>query len=797
MALINGSIPSLVHGVSQQPVQLRLPTQAEDQVNGWSSLSDGLTKRPPTVHVARITPVGYVKPYVHHINRDENEKYIVLFYPNAITVVGPDGTSYPVEGTDFSYLDNHQPYRQFKALTVSDTTFVLNRAVETAMNPALTTGRTTEALVWIRAGTYKCEYTIKVNSSGNTYETDATDANTIQTTNIAQELKDLIDVSLGTEDWVCTRYANTLWIRRVDGADFNITTSDDNGDQNHRLIKGEVRRFSDLPDNAPNGYIVKVKGNVEDNSDDYWVKFTTNTGAAFGPGVWSETSGPGLSYRFDESTLPHQLVRKQDADGSITGSVGGIYFEWSQVLWTRRLAGGESITPPSFIGYPISDIFLHRNRLGFLSRGNVILSQAANLTNYWRQTALTLLDDDPIDVSVDGVTEAINLRHAVPFNDELLLFSARHQLSLRSGDILSPKTVNTTISTSYTSHLDCTPVGAENMVYFAFDNGEYTGIREYFVDPSTSQKDAKTVTDHVPRFLKGSALRITSSPTTDALFVLTDSDRNIAYVYQWYWNGSEKVQSTWHRWDFGENSTIVSLGFLGEHLYAVTVYNDGTYLEKIDLAASASDVNQTFQTLLDRRITETTAVSVVYDTDADTTTITFPFLLDAGETWSVVTRGTSDGGWIPARRATVVELLSNKLVVDGDVRSGFFAGRNYSLVYQFSPAYLRTQGTLGGITTVQDGRLQILDWSVAYFNTGYFRAEVSPLYRDTAEYEMTGQVVLTTAPGAVQLPSGNFRFKVLARNDQVMIRLVNDSHLPSHFTSAEWIADYSQKSRRI
>ena len=55
MALVSRSIPNLVQGVSQQPEVLRLTSQASEQINGYSSVVEGLKKRPPTEYVAKLS----------------------------------------------------------------------------------------------------------------------------------------------------------------------------------------------------------------------------------------------------------------------------------------------------------------------------------------------------------------------------------------------------------------------------------------------------------------------------------------------------------------------------------------------------------------------------------------------------------------------------------------------------------------------------------------------------------------------------------------------------------------------
>mgnify|MGYP003307740127 CR=1 FL=1 len=77
MPLVNRTIPNLVQGVSQQPEVLRLPSQATTQENGYSSVVEGLKKRPPTNHVAKISTGTLSNAYVHAINRDATERYII------------------------------------------------------------------------------------------------------------------------------------------------------------------------------------------------------------------------------------------------------------------------------------------------------------------------------------------------------------------------------------------------------------------------------------------------------------------------------------------------------------------------------------------------------------------------------------------------------------------------------------------------------------------------------------------------------------------------------------------------
>ena len=78
MPLVSRTIPNLVQGVSQQPEVLRLNSQAGEQVNGFSSVVEGLKKRPSTKHIKKLTGSSLSNAYIHTINRDTTERYVVV-----------------------------------------------------------------------------------------------------------------------------------------------------------------------------------------------------------------------------------------------------------------------------------------------------------------------------------------------------------------------------------------------------------------------------------------------------------------------------------------------------------------------------------------------------------------------------------------------------------------------------------------------------------------------------------------------------------------------------------------------
>lgn len=136
-------IPDLTGGVSRQPDGQRFPNQVEDAYNVAMHLSRGLEKRPGSSIIFDTVnlPDGVG---VHWIERSATERYIVVFHNDATTPIHIkklDGTActinYDADVADVkAYLAT--AYTNLKAITVDDTTIVVNTSVTTALDASST-----------------------------------------------------------------------------------------------------------------------------------------------------------------------------------------------------------------------------------------------------------------------------------------------------------------------------------------------------------------------------------------------------------------------------------------------------------------------------------------------------------------------------------------------------------------------------------------------------------------------------------------------------------------------------------
>jgi hypothetical protein len=175
MPLISSSIPNLINGVSQQPAALRLASQCEQMVNCMPSPVEGLKKRPPAQHVAKLFSgsAGANRPFTTIVDRDGVIRYLVLIQDNAIKVFGLDGSAKTVTTPDgTSYLDvTGEPSSVFRTATVADYMFIVNREKTVAMSATTSPTWGTKSMVFIRSAEYATTYSITINATTVSYTT--------------------------------------------------------------------------------------------------------------------------------------------------------------------------------------------------------------------------------------------------------------------------------------------------------------------------------------------------------------------------------------------------------------------------------------------------------------------------------------------------------------------------------------------------------------------------------------------------------------------------------------------------
>lgn len=789
MPVVSSSIPNMVNGVSQQPDSLRLTSQCALLENAYCSVVKGVRKRAPFRHLAQLFNTnGYDNAYLHTINRDSVERYTVVITNGDLKVFAIDGTPRTVNFPNGKgYLANANPEQGFVALTVADYTFIANKGITCAMAATVSATRNHDAMIYVRQGAYGCGYSVYINGVQQAaYTTSSTVATDIDTAHVAGQLAASLTTNIGASYNVQVSGSVIYLQQKTAGVDFTLQTFDGLNNVGLVGVKDNIQRFSSLPSVAKDGFTVKVVGDSSGLYNGYYVKFVDSNSVSTS-GTWTESTGQNVKLGFDNTTLPWQLVRNAGGD-----------FTFQPVSWANRMVGDDTSAPqPSFIGRTISDIFFHRNRLGFLSGENVIFSKAGAFFNLWPDTVTQVLDSDRIDIAVNHV-KVSTLRAAAPFKDALMLFSDQTQFVLQGGDLLSPRTVTVKPVTEFeNSSFSAKPIYTGKVIYFGIPRGSFTGLRELQTLPINDTIDAPEVSSHVPQYIPSGVFKIAASSNVGILAILSSNERNAVYVYSYYWNGDQKLQSSWYKWVLDPGDVILNVDFIQTDLYAVIQRSDGVYLEVAHMELGNQDTGFSFQVNLDRQC----YLTGVYNSGTNQTTWTLPYSTSGTGTYQVVL-GSSFSS--PSQAGTVLTTTQSgtTITATGNYSAGpCYIGRQYAFRYRFSHVLIREPNRSGGGGTeaVQEGRLQLNRLSVVYEQTGYFRAEVTPLARSLNTYQFTGYITGTSQAIIGQRPvlDGVFRFPVLTEARTVQIDLVNDTYLPNSFQSAEWEGKYYIRSNRV
>ena len=787
MALVSRTIPNLVQGVSQQPEVLRLNSQASEQINGFSSVVEGLKKRPNTDYVAKLSATSFGNAYIHTINRDANERYVVAITNGSIAVYDILGNAKTVVNQTgaTNYLTSSNPKQDFTCMTVADYTFIVNKNTNIQMDSTTSGAKVEQAVYSILQGVNNTKYSITIDGTTHNFTSSNTDS---------EAIRDGLFSAIGSPSGITkTKIGNSSFAIVKSSGTLEITASDGFGDDASQVVKDKVQNFSDLPVPAINNQIVQVTGDASNGFDDYYVKFIE------ADNLWQETIAPDTEFKLDADTMPHVLIRTADgnfrftqADGS-SYTISGTTYDVPQ--WGDRICGDEESVPnPTFVGRRINDIFFHRNRLGFLADENVIMSRSGEFFEFFPETITQVLDTDPIDVASTHTKVSI-LRHAISFDEELLLFSDQTQFILSGGATLTAENISINVTTEFETDKNIKPVGAGSNVYFGFNKGNFTGIRELYIASDTDIKQADDITANVPKYIPSNVFKLASATTENILVALSSDENNSLFVYQYYVSQNRRLQSAWSKWTFGTDATdnILNIDFIENELFIINERSDGVYLEKIDISPALTDTGETYLTHLDRKL-DNSEITESYNAGTNQTTITLPYTIN--NTMKVV--GRSGASNKAGQEISIVSQSGTSIVVTGDITSqNYFIGEKYEFKFTFSQQFIQTADTQGSRISVKEGRLQIRNWNVSFNDTGYFTTEVKPVGRDTSTTTYTGTITGTGLLGTVNLEDGDYTFAVQSENDKLTVTIKNDSHLPSNFINASWQGYYVTASQRV
>lgn len=429
---------------------------------------------------------------------------------------------------------------------------------------------------------------------GTTYTTPADGDTAIKAIDILEGLKTDIETDGAPYNMTCEIIGNGLYV--TSSGPFQVDYHDT---KLFKIITDEASDVSQLPRQCKAGYIVKIANSAAEE-DDYYLQFhgqtfsnfnTTSTDVGMdGAGVWKETYKPGIATNFNYLTMPHQVTRiTQREDDLVEGLVDengdpvykvteNYYFIVRPISWGDREVGDDLTNPvPSFVsekkwedpkdpdlfavprsvGFEarryITATYYFRNRLIFLSGTNVILSQPIDDTqqeqfNFWSKTALTVSDDDVIDVTVLN-KEPATLYHGLPVNAGFILFtpSSQHLLTT-DNDVLSARTIKINKISSYSNKKDVAPFSMGATIGFVNESGVNSRMYEMTNIQRQGEVEVLEISKPISSKIPNGINQLAESKESTLVLMGKRFEREL-WVYRYFNNGEKRIQSAWVRWE--------------------------------------------------------------------------------------------------------------------------------------------------------------------------------------------------------------------------------------------------------
>lgn len=586
----------------------------------------------------------------------------------------------------------------------------------------------------------------------------------------------------------------------ADASPINIEVTDSYGNSMTELFTKTTDSIAGLPTVAPNNYSLKIEGDKDNDADDHYIKFETedNNQNFWGAGEWKESLQDGQQHRIDASTMPHQLVR-----------VNSTTYKFQAATWAEKTVGDDNSDPqPSFIGKPINDLFFYKSRLGILAGESVIMSEVDNAYNFWRTSVMTSVDSDRIDLT-SSVNEITQLNWAIPFANQLVIFSDRSQFLLTQGSQgLTPSTAALSLGSSYENSTTARPAVSNNTIVFAQENSGASAIYEMYPTGSTDLSfEAVSISEHIPSYIDGKVVGIYASSLSSAVVVETDSNDNTLYVYNYYNQGATRVQSAWSKYELSCNYLKVG-GFVSDKLHLIEGHN--TVGATAVTACSWMLTHMKF----DNTDSLTNAVDVAWDVPTAKMTADTP---SSGITriemeWNMAGNTDREANIVVFDKTTnvlypvdVTTSIDDQYVyVTGAISSNtnIVIGLKFTATYEFSKQYIKRGSADGKEVPITDGRTTN-KWMEIYFNdTQHLTATVAfPSYakRTTSTKTFNGNpdnTITGVRTGEQPSETQSLRTSVAARNDLPIITLSSDTHQTVTVTGASFELMHTSRTSR-
>lgn len=256
-------------------------------------------------------------------------------------------------------------------------------------------------------------------------------------------------------------------------------------------------------------------------------------------------------------------------------------FRFAYPPWDDRDVGDDLTNPkPSFVGNKINKLLFFRNRIGILSRENVILSRVNDFHNFWAKTAFTIANADPIDLQSTS-TYPTDLFDAIEVNAGLLMFSASQQFLLKTDEAqLTPETAIVSYLSSYAFNEKTKPFNMGTTAGWLNSTAKRTRFHEMAGVQRNGEPQVLEQTKIISKLFPDDITLVAES-TENQMVLFASLNKNEVWGYKYYTQGEQRIQSAWFRWEL---PGTVTFHCMMDDVYYAVLKNGSVYtLQSFDI----------------------------------------------------------------------------------------------------------------------------------------------------------------------------------------------------------------------
>lgn len=633
-------------------------------------------------------------------------------------------------------------------------------------------------------GSANKDYQKQVNDRVYQYQTAVnqwigTSASAIVPANVAQKLMEAMGAQAGFADIGMARTGNTIVFTNVDRI---IIDDSANGETVGQVLR-EVENANDLSTVAWYGQTVRINPKLSTGvkGDSYYLKAraTADSGTGYGQVVWEEAAGISIQPTF--VALLGVVNNGQfyfASDANILGSLSGVQAPG----WAAASSGDYDSQPlPAFLGKTITYMQMFQDRLMLVAGSTIFLSRSGDYFNFFKSSALSVEQDDPIELYALGSEDDVITDGAL-IDRNLILFGNVWQYAISGREALTPTTAYVAVQSNYEDSNVAAPASAGNLLFFAQPRDHKLTVQQMQTGAYADTVACFEITQQLNSYFEGKPLSLVTTTSPSTVFMRTLGLRYGLYVFSYLdsQGQTERLFDAWHRWTWNEAMGQL-VGITGKEgaLLAVFIRQNSSggfsyVLDEFSLAPSGNGMPY-----LDsmRPYNTGQTISPSLNGDRGSTVITA-----AGGSNYLLGRSLTE-------EAELVKEFPNQT-------ANMVRGFNYDSLFTLTNPYLRDRDD----KPILDSRLTLSRFNVTLINSAAAKAEVLDLESKDGE--------VTEVLNWVARPTGSWVLNTQQVEDQFavtvgvyreirscLVTLKSRSWLPFGVSAIEWAGQFFSRRR--